>query len=54
MGFCICINDLLDGLTSMCELFADDTSFLSKVIDKKDPNSPLNSDLEKISKWAFQ
>ena len=34
--------------------FADGTSLFSKVIDKKDSNSQLNSDLAKISKWALQ
>ena len=48
--FLIYINDLLDGLTSMCKIFADDTSLFSKVIDKNNSNSQLNSDLAKISK----
>ena len=38
----------------MCKIFADDTSLFSKVIDKNNSNSQLNSDLAKISKWAFQ
>ena len=41
-------------LTSMCKIFADDTSLLSNVIDKNNSNSQLNSDLAKISKRAFQ
>ena len=52
--FLIYINDLPDGLTSLCKIFPDDTSLFSKVIDKNNPNSQLNSDLAKISKWAFQ
>ena len=52
--FLIYINDLPDELTSMCKVFADDKSLFSKVIDKNNPNSELNSDLAKISKWAFQ
>ena len=52
--FLIYINHLPDGLTSMCEIFADDTSLFSKVIDKNISNSQLNSGLTKISKWAFQ
>ena len=52
--FLIYINDLPDGLTSMCKIFADDTSLFSKVIDKNNSNSRLNSDLAKISKWTFQ
>ena len=38
----------------MCEIFADDISLFSKVIDKNISNSQLNSGLMKISKWAFQ
>ena len=52
--FLIYINDLPDGLTSVCKIFADNTSLFSKVIDKNNSNSQLNSDLAKISKWAFQ
>ena len=46
--FLIYINDLPDGLTSMCKIFADDTSLFSKVIDRNISNSQLNSDLAKI------
>ena len=38
----------------MCKIFTDDTSLFSKVIDKNNSNSWLNSDLVKISNWAFQ
>ena len=38
----------------MCKIFEDGTSLFSKVIDKSKSNSQLNSDLAKISKWAFQ
>ena len=38
----------------MWKIFADDTSFFSKAIDKNNSNSQLNSNLAKISKWAFQ
>ena len=38
----------------MCKIFADDTFLFSKVNDKNNSNSQLNSDLAKISKWAFQ
>ena len=37
----------------MCKIFANDTSLFSKVIDKNNSNCQLNSDLAKISKWAF-
>ena len=52
--FLIYINDLPAGLTSMCKIFADDTSLFSKVNDKSNSNVQLNSDLAKISKWALQ
>ena len=32
--FLIYINDLPDGLTSLCKIFADDTSLFSKVHNK--------------------
>ena len=51
--FSIYINDLPGGLTSMCKIFADDTSLSSKVIDKNNSNSELNSDLVKIKKIGF-
>ena len=52
--FLIYINDLPEGLTSMYKIFTDDTSLFSKVIDKNNSNSRLNSDLAKISNWPFQ
>ena len=51
--FLIYINGLLDGLTSVCKIFADETSLFSKVNEKSHSNSQLSSDLENISKWAF-
>ena len=52
--FIIYINDLPDGLTSMCEIFADDTSLFSKVNEKSNSNSKLNSNLAKIIKRDIQ
>ena len=52
--FLIFINDLPDGITSLCNIFADDTSLFSKVYDIDISAKELNSDLEKIGKWAFQ
>ena len=46
--FLIYINDLPAGLTSVCKIFADDTSLFSKVNDKSNSNTQLNSDLEKV------
>ena len=50
----IFINDLLDGITSICKILADDNSIFSKVHDIDISTKELNSDLEKISNWAFQ
>ena len=52
--FLIYINDLPDGLTSICKIFADDTSLFSKVLDINESAKTLNIDLEKINQWAFQ
>ena len=52
--FLIYINDLPDALTSMCKIFADDTSLFSKVLDVNESAKTLNIDLEKINQWAFQ
>ena len=51
--FLIYINDLPDGIPS-CKIFADDTSLFSKVNDKSNCNTQMNSDLEsKPYKYAF-
>ena len=52
--FLIYINDLHDGINSLCEILADDTSLFSKVYDIHKSASKLNDDLEKISYWAYQ
>ena len=52
--FLIYINDLFDGLTSNPELFVDDTSLFSVVQNIYSTANDLNSDLMKISDWAFQ
>ena len=52
--FLIYINDLPDGINSLCKIFADDTSLFSKVYDIHKSASKLNDDLEKISYWAYQ
>ena len=52
--FLIFINDLPDGIASLCKIFADDTSLFSKVYDIDISAKELNSDLENVSKWAFQ
>ena len=44
--FLIFINDLPDGMTSICKMFADDTSLFSKIHDIDISAKELNSDLE--------
>ena len=52
--FLIYINDLPDGINSLCKIFADDTSLFSKVYDIHKSASNLNDELEKINYWAYQ
>ena len=52
--FLIYINDLPDGITSMCKIFADDTSFFSKVLDVNKSVIELNAVLQKINQWVYQ
>ena len=47
--FLIYINDLPDGINSLCKIFADDTSLFSKVYGIHKSTSKLNDDLERIS-----
>ena len=54
LSFLIYINGLSDGLTSNPKLFADDTSLFSVVQNINSTANDLNSDLIKISDWAFQ
>ena len=52
--FLVYINDLPNGITSICKIFADDTSLFSKVIDTRNSQNALNTDLECISNCAYQ
>ena len=45
--FLIYMNDLPDKLTSICIIFADDTSLFSKVLNINESANDLNADLEK-------
>ena len=47
--FLIYINDLPDGLVSICKIFADDNSLFSECLNIIESESDLNADLEKIS-----
>ena len=52
--FLIYINDLTDNISSNIKLFADDSSLFIKVQDIDTAHSLLNSDLDKITEWAYQ
>ena len=52
--FLIYINNLPNGLNSICKIFADDTSIYPKVFDKDRSQRDPNNDLSIKSKWAFQ
>ena len=52
--FLIYIDDLPDGITSMCKIFADDISLFSKVLDVNESVIELNANLEKINRWVYQ
>ena len=52
--FLIYINDLQNGLVSICKIFADDTSIFSKVFDKNSSQIIINNNLSIMSEWAFQ
>ena len=47
-------DDLPEVIASISKIFADDTSLFSKVNDKNNCNTQLNSDLGIINKWGFQ
>ena len=50
----IYINDLPDGIFSICKIFVDNTSLFTKVIDTCNSQHAINSDLEAISNWVYQ
>ena len=54
LPFLIYVNDLPNGIGSICKIFVDDTSPFSKVKDETFSDTQLNNDLNKISKPAFQ
>ena len=51
--FLIYINDLPDGIKSICKIFADDTSLFSKVKDKDCFTVELNNDLKNYKLLGF-
>ena len=50
----ICINDVPNDISSICERFADDTSLFSKEKNCSLFFFVLNYDLETINQWAYQ
>ena len=52
--FLVYINHLLDGLTYIVKLFADNTSFFSLVYCISASANKLNKDLNKINNREFQ
>ena len=52
--FLIYKNDLPENLQSPVKLFTDDTSLLSTVYEPNISASQLESDLKKISHWAYR
>ena len=50
----IYINDLPDGITSLCKIFNDDTSLFSNFHNIIKSLIELNANLEKNSQWAFK
>ena len=52
--FLIFINELSDNLSITAKFFADDTCLFSIVQNINTTASHLNSDLSKISSWAFR
>ena len=52
--FLIYINDIPDGINSLCKIFADDTSLFSKVYDIQKSARKLTDELEKISYSAYK
>ena len=47
--FLIYINDLTEGITSICKIFADDTPLFSKFQEINRSVNELNCDLKKVS-----
>ena len=48
------MNNLSDGLKSICKIFADDMLIYSKINGIDTINIDINNDLVKISRWAYQ
>lgn len=51
--FLIYINGLPDNIQSTCQIFADDVTLFSNVLDKYTSQDEPSSDLQNINYWAF-
>ena len=52
--FLMYINDLPNGINSLCKIFKHDTFLFSTLYDIHKSASKLNDDLKKISYWGYQ
>ena len=52
--FLICINNSPYGIMSVFKIFAADTSLFSKIIDLRNPQNTLYSDLKSVKNWPYQ
>jgi hypothetical protein len=54
LSFAICpfINDIADGMTGICRLFADDTSIGHIANDKDSLQDMVNLDLAYLKDWS--
>ena len=51
--FLVYINDLIDGITSSCKIFADNTSLFSNIRNKSSFNFQLNKDWRQLVNGLF-
>ena len=49
--FLIYINDIIEGIKSICNIFANDTSLFSILKKDRLSQNNLNSDLKKKNRW---
>ena len=52
--FVIYTNDLPDRIMPICKIFDDNKSLLSKIVDTKNSQNIVKSDLRCVSNWAYQ
>ena len=52
--FLVYVHDLVDNISSVAKLFADDTSLFTVVYNEETSATVLNNDLNLIKQWAFE